>query len=114
MIHTEYHDPRVAALAERQIRHWAQLQETTTGGAGRPERDRPATQAICYVTISREAGAAGTTVAQLVGEQLAWKVYDSNLLDLVAQRYHESRMTLKSVDETRSNWVYDTLLGTLL
>ena len=33
----------------------------------------------------------GATAARLVGGELGWDVYDSNLLDQVAQRYKESR-----------------------
>ena len=60
-----------------------------------------------YVTISREAGAGGGEIARLVGERLGWKVFDKNLLDQVAERFHESRLMLDLVDETPSNWAFD-------
>jgi cytidylate kinase len=103
-----HQDARLAAFTEGQMRTWARLQETA---ARRQESGRSTVQAVRYVTISREAGADGETVARLVGERLGWQVYDKNLLDQVAQRYKEPRLMLDLVDETESNWVYD-ILGT--
>jgi cytidylate kinase len=88
------------------MRTWVRLQEMA---ARRQGFDPSESKGISYVTISREAGAAGATVARLVGEQLGWEVYDANLLDQVAQRYKESRLMLDLVDETESSWVYDVL-----
>ena len=48
-------------------------------------------------------------IGQCVGERLGWKVFDRNLLDCVAERFHLPRLMLDLVDETRSNWVYDVL-----
>ena len=104
-----HQDTRIAAFAERQMRTWGQLQETAARAANRQEPGRSTAQGVCYVAISREAGAGGATVARLVGERLGWEVYDTNLLDQVAQRYKESRLMLDLVDETESNWVYDVL-----
>jgi len=66
-------------------------------------------QKKCYLTISREAGAGGSEVAAIAGERLGWKVFDKNLPDQVAERFHIDRSMLNLVDETRSNWVYDVL-----
>ena len=104
-----HQDTRIAAFAERQMRSWGQFQETAARAASRQELGQSTAQGVCYVAISREAGAAGTTVARLVGGHLGWEVYDANLLDQVAQRYNESRLMLDLVDETESNWVYDVL-----
>jgi len=106
-----HQDARISAFFERKMRSWEQLQETAARTGHRLDTAHTATQQICYVAISREAGAAGTSIARLVGNRLAWEVYDSNLLDKVAQRNHESRLMLDLVDETKSNWVYD-IFGT--
>ncbi len=106
---TIHHSTRIAAAAERQMRTWGQVQETADRAAGHQEPDHALAQAVKYVAICREAGAAGTTVARLVGERLGWEVYDANLLDRVAQRYKEPRLMLDLVDETESSWVYDVL-----
>jgi cytidylate kinase len=103
------HDARISAAAERQMRTWVRVQDMAARAANHGSFDASAAQGICYVTISREAGAGGATVARLVGERLGWEVYDGNLLDQVAQRYKESRLMLDLVDETESSWVYDVL-----
>jgi len=104
-----HQDTRIAAFAEQKMRSWGQFQETADRTAHRLDVGHATTQGVCYVAISREAGAAGTSVARLVGGHLGWEVYDSNLLDQVAQRNNESRLMLDLVDETESNWVYDVL-----
>ena len=38
-----------------------------------------------------------------------WKVYDTNLLDEVAELNEEPRLMLDLVDESEGNWVYDVL-----
>ncbi len=102
-------DVRLAAAAERQMRTWDQVQQTAARSVSRLDPGYSTAQGVCYVTISREAGAEGAMVARLVGEHLGWEVYDTNLLDQVAQRNRESRLMLDLVDETESNWVYDVL-----
>lgn len=37
------------------------------------------------IALSREAGARGSTIARLVGEQLGWQVYDQEVLEYMAQ-----------------------------
>lgn len=39
-----------------------------------------------FVTISREFGAGGSTVARLVAERLAWRLVDNELIEEVARR----------------------------
>ena len=68
---TIHHNTRIAAFVERKMRTWGQVQETADRAAGHQEPDHVLAQAVKYVAISREAGAAGTTVARLVGERLA-------------------------------------------
>jgi cytidylate kinase len=101
-------DPRLRAAAERHMRSWAHKGENEAhiasshpGHAGRKTR--------IYLAISRQSGSGGSEVGQLVGKKLDWPVFDKNLLDRMAERFHESRRILDLVDETRSNWVYDVL-----
>lgn len=39
-----------------------------------------------FITISREFGAGGSTVARLVAEQLRWRLVDNQMVDEVARR----------------------------
>jgi cytidylate kinase len=100
-------NPRITAFAEQQMRRWGQHQENVAREASFEEAGRLAAQDLSYVAISREAGAGASTIAQIVGSRLNWKVYDSNLLDEVAQRNKLPRFMLNLVDETVSNWLYD-------
>lgn len=103
-------DPRIVAAAERQMQAWALSQQMAerTGTRQQPPQSAPE-HVFNYVAISRQAGAAGSEVARLVGEQLGWPVWDKNLLGCVAERYQVDRAMLELVDETESSWVYDVL-----
>ena len=103
-------DPKIIAAAERQMQAWSKSAESNVAlddSVAIASRLKP------YVAISREAGAGGSPVGQLVGEMLGWEVLDRNILDRVSQRYKIPRQMLEMVDETRSNWAYD-ILGTWL
>jgi len=89
------------------MRTWAHLDKNSR------HHDQVARATRLFVAIARQAGAGGSEVAQIVGRQLGWEVYDRNLPDLISQRFQESRLMLQFVDETRGNWVYD-VLGTWL
>jgi cytidylate kinase len=107
---TQIHDdPRIVATVERQMHLRAMAMESQD----RADRHRGDPQRVFrnlqHVAISREAGAGGSEIGRAVGQRLGWTVYDANLLDQIAERFHVSRMMLDVVDETHSNWVYDVL-----
>ena len=102
-----HEDPKIAAAVERQVQSWDLLRQIEDRTAGQWRVDEAVT--LRYVTISREAGAGGGEIARLLGDRLGWKVFDKNLLDQVAERFHESRLMLDLVDETPSNWAFDVL-----
>lgn len=103
-------EPKILAAAEQQMRAWAKSNEPSLA-----VDDSTAIEARLkpFVAISREAGAGGSPVGQIVGRMLGWEVLDRNILDRVAQRYKLSRPLLEMVDETRANWAFD-VLGTWL
>jgi cytidylate kinase len=99
-------EPRLTRVAERQMRTWSHGEEhadSSRQGHSKGQKTR------IFVTISRQAGAGGSEVAQLVGRELGWQVFDKNLLDCLAERFHESRPILDLVDETRNNWIFDVI-----
>ena len=106
-------EPRIVAAAERQMRNWELTEELAKRAAQRGQPERGVQQAIRFVTISREAGAGGAEIAQLVGRKLGWEVFDRSLLDQIAERYHLPRAMLELVDETKASWAYD-VFGTFL
>jgi len=102
-------DPKIVAAAERQMQAWALSQKLAEQLVSQEVCRRRAGQICNYVAISRQAGAAGSEVARLVGQQLGWPVWDKNLLERIAERYRLDRAMLELVDETESSWVYDVL-----
>lgn len=105
-------EPKIVAAAERQMRAW-ELAHTVVGDdpSARKADRRP--RLGPFVAISREHGAGGSEIANVVGRRLGWEVFDKNLLESVANRCHTSPDLLELVDETAANWVYD-VLGTWL
>jgi len=102
-------EPKILAAAERQMQAWV-LTAEIEGRAIRAEGPHRLVERLGrYLSISREAGAGGGEIAQLVGQELGWEVLDKNLLDRVAERFRCSRGMLELVDETQSSWVYNVL-----
>ncbi len=100
-------EPRIISAAERQMRAWSLVQEAAQGASQSLPVDAPHARLGNFITISREAGAGGSQIAEIVGQRLGWDVFDRNLVACVAERYHLSQPMLELVDETGSNWAYD-------
>lgn len=102
-------EPKIVAAAERQMQAWARSQEI----ADRTRRVDPgmarAGRLGQFITVSREAGAGGGEIAELVGQKLGWEVLDKSLLDQMADRFGLSRPMLELVDENTADWAYDVL-----
>jgi cytidylate kinase len=104
-----HEEPRIVAAAERQMRAWSLCQEAAERAAQSLRLDQPHAELGQYITVSREAGAGGSEIAKLLGQELGWDVLDKNLVDRVAERSHLSRSLLELVDETEPSWAYDVL-----
>jgi cytidylate kinase len=63
------------------------------------------------VALSRDAGTYGAAVARAVGERLGWPVYDSELLQRIAEDLGVRRTLLESVDERHVSWLKQALEG---
>jgi len=64
-----------------------------------------------YVTISREAGAGGSEIARLLGEQLGWDVLDREILDIMTEKYGVPHSAAEFLDEHRSGLLEDWFTG---
>jgi len=104
-----HEQPSIVAAAERQMHAWAMSKEQRHRAFLHDAESRLRPQALKFVTISREAGAGGAEIGRGLGEQVGWEVFDKNLLDRIADRFHLSRTMLDLVDETHTSWVYDVL-----
>ncbi|MCC6125140.1 MAG: cytidylate kinase-like family protein [Pirellulales bacterium] len=102
-------DPKILAAAERQMQAWSMTASIEDDVVRMKGIQQLSGSMHSYLAISREAGAGGSTIAEIVGRRLGWDVLDKELLDRVAKRFHNNRMMLELVDETPSNWIYDVL-----
>ena len=59
--------------------------------------------------ISRECGSGGGLVAQQAGERLGWNVFDSGIIDKIAQAAHVHQRLVQSVDEHVHSHLEQTL-----
>ncbi|MGC9944617.1 MAG: cytidylate kinase-like family protein [Verrucomicrobiota bacterium] len=52
-----------------------------------------------YLLVSRECGAGGSLLAQMAGDRLGWNVFDSKIVNEIAQAAHVHNRLVQSVDE---------------
>jgi cytidylate kinase len=94
--------------------HWpVAVARWLRGQATRPkELALPATQVPRFrnVCISRESGAGGGTIARMVADRLGWKVYDREILEVIAHRMEVSHDVVLALDELSPGLVQDWLL----
>jgi cytidylate kinase len=62
-----------------------------------------------YLLISREKGAGGNAVGQLVGRQLGWQVFDDRIVDEIAKKANVARQLIESLDERDQAAIQDTI-----
>ncbi len=90
------------------------------GVAGAPLIDRgPATAVMPFVTISREAGAGGVTLAQRLVEHLnrhdlgehPWSAWDRELVQKVARDHHIDQTLVDALEDRGPTWIEELLGG---
>lgn len=87
-----------------------------TNRAARPQ-DQP--RVVRFITISRQAGTGGRSLAKSLVErlnasvagELAWTVWDSELVDRIAAEYHLPPATVAALEDERPNWLEEALAG---
>ncbi len=80
----------------------------------RPGGARPApTPAPFTIAITREAGTRGKTVAEEIGRQLGWPVYDRELIEKTAEHLRRPAFHIEGGDERPVGWLEDCLTGLL-
>jgi cytidylate kinase len=52
-----------------------------------------------YVLISRDKGAGGRQVANLIGHRLGWQVFDRQIVDAIAERTRMRQQLVENLDE---------------
>ena len=66
------------------------------------------------ITISREFGARGRSLAKELGRRFGFKVWDKELLSAIAEEAGADARFLASLDERRRKMIDDALYGTLM
>lgn len=66
-----------------------------------------------YLLISREKGAGGSALASLAGKRLGWQVFNSELVDAIAEKAQVRRELIESLDERDRETIQD-VVGQLL
>lgn len=89
---------QLGASLDRAYQHWRER----GGLESSPKRE--ASRPPLTVAISRERGAAGTTIAKMLSEKLDWPLYHSELLDHIAAETGLQQDLLEELDERRPNW----------
>jgi cytidylate kinase len=102
-------EPKIMAAAERKMQAWAFAEQIADRAIRIDRGQHEADRLGDFITLSREAGAGGGQIAEMIGRKLGWEVLDKNLLDRVAARCHIPIENLRPVDETKPNWAYDAL-----
>src|SRR4051812_37593333 len=84
----------------------------------RPAGERP--RPLPFVTISRQAGAGGRTLAKRLAERLnalgggggdVWSPWDHELVEKVSKEHDLSQMLVEALEDARHAWAQDFLGG---
>jgi cytidylate kinase len=100
-------EPKTSAAAERKMQAFARTQEIADRTTRIDQPEVTPREVASFIALSREAGASGSNVAEVLGQKLGWEVLDKDVLDKLADRYQLSRPVLEAVDETTMSWAYD-------
>lgn len=98
MAHPEY-GTSLEHLIEQQIGRW-ELARRRKAHQERPGRGKLGRLYFGpYLLISREKGAGGRQVANLIGQSLGWQVFDRQIVDAIADRTHMRQQLVETLDE---------------
>jgi len=97
-------------LASRSLARW-RLDREVAERFWRDERARP--MAWDVVTISREIGSGGTTVAKLVAQQLGFRLWDREILETMAERLKAELRHVEGWDEQVPSAIEGIMRGAL-
>jgi len=96
-------------LVDEQVKRWLAEQEKRKAQPRvTPEPPRP------LVTISREAGANGTSLGRIVAKKLGFELWDQEIVHRVAQEKGAPEALFAAVDERARSRIVDLLAGILM
>jgi len=89
----------IEQLIEQQIKRW-EMERQRQKQQERPGRGKLGRIYFGpYLLISREKGAGGRQVANLLGQRLGWQVFDRQIVDAVAERAQIRQQLIENLDE---------------
>jgi cytidylate kinase len=98
MAHPE-HGTSLEQLVEQQMTRW-ELASRKRAQQERPGRGKLGRLYFGpYLLISRDKGAGGRQVANLIGRKLGWQVFDRQIVDAIAQRTQMRQQLVENIDE---------------
>jgi hypothetical protein len=100
-----HHDP--SQIIEKQLFLWKQQNPVGDRGSHLLLQGTAPVTFGPYVTISRDFGAGGRSLAELLSTSMGWTTYDRQLIDAVAEKAHVRRSVIQSLDERGQIWLRD-------
>ncbi len=98
---------KIDQLIREQVLDWSMRQAIA-------KRTKETPEVWPIITISREFGARGRSVANELGRRIGFKVWDKNLLSAIAEEAGADERFLASLDERRRKMIEDTLYGSFM
>jgi cytidylate kinase len=95
---------KVTQIVEEQIKAW-EYQNSRNISPHEKKTKYP------VITISREFGARGAALAELLGQRMDFEVWDKELLQAIAEELGSDQKLLETLDERRQQDVEDTVAG---
>ncbi|OPZ96794.1 MAG: cytidylate kinase [Planctomycetes bacterium ADurb.Bin412] len=108
MMAAKYYPSReISHIVEQRMREW----EIARDQQRKAEQLRLAESNINidYITISRELGSGGETIAGELASLLGWQLYDQEILDFMSEDMNVHKSLLESADEHTIGWVEEWL-----
>ncbi len=94
-------------LISEQVHSWSHREQKDKRKTGKIE-DWP------VITISRQYGAQGRSLAEELGKRTGFKVWDKELLSAISEEAGADEKFLASLDERRRKMIDDLLVGSLM
>jgi cytidylate kinase len=98
----------IEKLVEHQLGLW-QTRRKISDEHRRREADPGRT--LSFITLSRDAGNGGVAVAHGLAERLGWKVFDSEIVDFIAQKSSIHKDLIGTLDESARDFVTDAVMA---
>jgi len=98
----------IEKLVEYQLGLW-QTRRRISDERIRREADPGRT--LSFITLSRDAGNGGVAVANGLADRLGWRVFDSEIVEYIAQRSSVHKDMISTLDESARDFITDAVMA---